>query len=568
MHLRLWVCVASLAGTIACGSTAKSPATPARGQTAEQVPPPPPFFDLIPANTAYALASIEPWPDELVQQWFGLGTGMETLVAALRDARHRGSFEKIPAHSRFLFAFLEELDGNLSVEALNELGLDPTPRFAAWGMGLLPVARLELADGERFRATMQRVLDRAGIELTEQTIDGQRYWWMEDVMGIAVAIVDDELALAVVPPDRKAAVLPYALGIKRPEKSMADTRELAELQARYGFDRNDTVGFVNLVRVAEALTSTGRGVHDVVWRDRDILRDPACAREFPALFEAVPRVAFGWDDISVEHASGRTIVETRPDITDKLARMVTPVPGLSAKATEDVAMSFGIGIHVGMLTKLIATKADAFANAEHKCPELADLEPEMGKLSTQLASLQMTPFAGIRGVNVMLSRLDLENSDGAGIAIVAADSPPLLWNLISNFWPALSGVTVKAGAPPTELKNLGLPAAFSPVHIAMSHDAIGISVGSGENHRLAQILASAPVADPPLLLYRVDSGLMQSLESLSDDTDELARIDPELSAAINRASTSIPRRSLATATITDQGIVFSVRSDAVMPAPP
>ncbi|HET6612596.1 MAG TPA: hypothetical protein VFG83_11420, partial [Kofleriaceae bacterium] len=348
MDPRLWASV-GLAALVACGGTAKPPAASTASAPHPSLPSPA-FLDLIPADTAYAYMVIDPVDHGGVKSYLRRHE-IAAALAGMKDyfSQHRSDMSTQPLVARLLLAAMSEADGDLA-----SLGIDPSPRLAIWGMGLLPVARFELADGAKFRAFAERVFQRAGVHPTEETFQGTRYWLIEDSVDVVVAVIGDEVALSVFPPASKTAILPYVLGEKRPQRSLADVHALAEIQTAAGFEHPNLLGFINFVRAAEAFTTKDRGIHNGVWPGAQLFHDPACAREVPALFETMPRLIFGWEHHDADHISARIVLETRPDITERLARMVAAVPGLSTKATEGTAAAMGIGVDVGEVLDFIA----------------------------------------------------------------------------------------------------------------------------------------------------------------------------------------------------------------------
>lgn len=545
MCVQRWIVALAVVGSVACGGPAR-PATSASATAQPSSPkePLPAFLDLIPADTAYAFGvfsrATTPSSREF-QKAFAEGV----LSAIAEEAPS-------PA-TRVAAALLKALEGEISEHMLSEVGIDPNARFALWGLGLMPVARVELADGEKTRAAIERLLEDAGVEVPLQKLGEKEYWWLDSetgAAGIVVAVVDDELALALVAGSAREATLPYVLGTKRPPRSMADSRELAEIQASYQFRGDGLLGFINTVRAAQALTHEQRGTHPPMWSEIARFSSPACQHELPALFETVPRIVLGSDVAGDSRTAVRLIIETRPDITKKLNRMVSAVPGLSVDAAREAAVAIGLGVHVGQAMKFIAASASAFGKAEHRCPGLAELEDEMLMASSQIALAGISAISGIRGFNIVLSELDLEDGAAprvAGTVVVAADNPQALVGLVSNLWPVFQGVTVVPDAPPVALKTPGIPPEAGPVYIAMTDIAIGLSAGPDAMTTLTATLATAPVADPPMFVMSFNA------EGFAE------RIANPENPGNAQDATSARYDSLWVGSITDQGIVLDLQ---------
>ena len=59
-------------------------------------------------------------------------------------------------------ALAEELSGKISKAGFAELGVSTSPRWALYGVGLLPVVRVSLADAGKFKAMIGRIEAKSG----------------------------------------------------------------------------------------------------------------------------------------------------------------------------------------------------------------------------------------------------------------------------------------------------------------------------------------------------------------------------------------------------------------------
>jgi hypothetical protein len=67
--------------------------------------------------------------------------------------------------------------------------------------------------------------------------------------------------------------------------------------------------------------------------------------------------------------------------------------------------------------------------------------------------------------------------------------------------PQIASLDVQPGAPPQPLPAEVAPPGTPPVHVAMTAQAIGFAVGTGEEAQLPAYLGAAPGSPPPLLTF-------------------------------------------------------------------
>ncbi|MDX1381216.1 MAG: hypothetical protein R3233_08845, partial [Xanthomonadales bacterium] len=207
------------------------------------------LLDFVPADTPYLAASLERPPEAVVDAWLRrvqpVLDELQVQLTATRtglegDAASGGQ----PFEARVALAVLRELDGKLSREGLNSLGIDILSHKVAYGVGAFPVFRTGLSDPAALQATVQRILDDLQLKAPERTFQSVAYWriWPEisgtEVpeipVGLYIAILEDHLAVGLLPPAAEAEVLPGFLGLERPAQSDACAR-LAELNRTHGY---------------------------------------------------------------------------------------------------------------------------------------------------------------------------------------------------------------------------------------------------------------------------------------------------------------------------------------------
>ncbi len=291
----------------------------------------PALFAHIPADTPYVLASFEAVSLDYYAKLKRVTA--PALARSVDQLRAMGAGSDL---GRWVDALTDELAGKWTASGVESLGLSARPRFAIYGHGALPVvARLEIKDGKALLATIERIAHRAGATLPPlENRHGREFWRIElpDETGAIVAIADDQLVAAFGPRHAIAAVLPQILGAEKPARSMADGAELKQVIARHRLGPV-MVGFADTKRLAHAMVALAEET------------PPAdCLAEIDRLAAQVPRLVFGYSELTGKRFSGAAVVELAPALIERLKALRTTVPGLGAARAGEPRFAMGGGL--------------------------------------------------------------------------------------------------------------------------------------------------------------------------------------------------------------------------------
>jgi hypothetical protein len=461
-----------------------------------------------PATTPYVFANMEPIPQPVMESWLALAApynrAQGELLAALRSDP-----AALPPALRALIPLLEITQGKLSVAGLEEMGLRPDGLVAFYGVGLVPVLRMELGDVGKFRKLVADFEQRRGAALPVDRIEGQEYWRLAgaepETPALIVAIVGEHL-VATADLGAKGPPLAQLLGLRRPERSVLDSDELAELNDAYDFLPYGTFLLDNR-RLAGALS--GKDEQTAAAR----LPSPACQTELAGLAEAVPRVVGGYEELETKRLRVNAVAELRADLATALQAVPAPVPGLGGG--DRVGLEIGFGAHLDRLADFLKARSAAVAAAPFQCEWLSFLNA--GGDSRQLAGLYMAA-GSVTGVRLALTSVRWEGvvpDAMAGAVVVASPNPVALIGMAQGFLPQLASLNLRPGGEPQRL-DLGpagalLPAAAQAPYIAMSEQGIGIAVGDDAPQQLPARLAAAAPELPPLFRMAYDGALYAQL---------------------------------------------------------
>ncbi|MCA9527244.1 MAG: hypothetical protein KC549_13220, partial [Myxococcales bacterium] len=459
----------------------------------------------VPADTPYVMANLAPLPADFQAK---LGTALDPLLKKFEAelVKEKASLGDSP-EDKLGKAIVEELEGNLSRAGMEKLGLDPDMRFVIYGMGLMPVLRMQLKDAATFQATVARVEAKAGLKAPTAKLGDQTYWLVqEDGMTIAIAVVGNFLVAGVVPDALAPKALPLMFGQAAPSASAsAAFKASAQKHGFQGF-----AGYIDATIIASTVMGDAQGLSGEIFtalsKGEAPVLPPVCKTEISGMVANFPRVAFGYTEVSGQRIAARYILEAKPALAQELKGLTNAVPGLGKD--EGALLAFGAGLNLQKALDFAKAKAGAVKAAPYQCPLLADFNTGMGQMADGLAAAPIPPFVmGVRGFNVVIKDGKMGQNGPTGVrgtAIFAADKAPELLEMAKGMVPPLAGVQVTADGKATPLPPGLIPPVVEAPHIAMSANAIAISVGPGEEQALPGLVSAKADGSSPVLAFTYD----------------------------------------------------------------
>ena len=464
------------------------------------------LLDHVPADTPYLAASLERAPEAVVDAYLRrvqpVLDELQVQLAATRtglegDAADGGqSFE-----ARVALAVLRELDGKLSREGLNSLGIDILSHKVAYGVGAFPVFRTGLSDPAALQATVQRILDDLQLKAPERVFQGVSYWriWPDirgtDVpeipVGLYIAILENHLAVGILPPAAEAEMLPGFLGLERPAHSDALTR-LAELNRKHGYTHYGSA-VIDFRRLADEFLQPGTltaGVMAQLGAYDPATLAPECVAEIYGMLDSVPRLTAGTTELTENAVAYQYRLETPPTLAGELMDLVARIPAADMLSTRMLELAFGM--RFGGVRDFLRQKLEEIVQNPYRCEHFQDLNARAGEA---LARLQqpMPPFVNnFRGLRVSLDEVVMDRAAlpaGAhGHLALHVEQPEMFVGMAQMFLPGLAELGLKAGAPPVRLPEDLFPIPGMVAFAAMTNESIGLSVGEGEESGLEDYL--------------------------------------------------------------------------------
>ncbi len=434
---------------------------------------------------------------------------------------------------KILGAVKDEVAGKDFKGLMDLVGVNAQAHGAFYGIGLVPVMRIELAKPDNLRGTISRIEAKSGAKLATGKVGNLDYWTFgEDFPGakleVVFAISGKQFVGTIAPLHPSDADLKVLFGLDKPKTSLADSGDLGALDKKMGYMTFISGYFdsAKLVAVLKApptplessfLTAIGETKPQI---------DAVCADEYGQLAAAWPRASFGYTDMSVQHAGVRAVIETRADIAKDLMTLRAPMPGLAAAKT--ALLDFGFSANLGKLPDLATKYADATAKAPWKCPALAGLNQGAEQAKTTLTNPGFAGSAGMyHGFHAIADKIEIKDGtpipDFSAVVVIGSDNPASLLAMAGSMVPSIASLDLKpdgVAKPLAPIPNLPIQA---PMFAAMTDKMLALAIGAGEDARIADAMKTDPAQQPVLaggargdVYHLIATTMRKSAQSMSD----------------------------------------------------
>jgi len=487
----------------------------------------------VPADTPYVYANVEPTPAPITEQW---SKRMQAYLPALLsvydqalDKAATGGDADSQRALKIAHALLDELKTHADWDKLRQIGFRPDAHFAFYGVGLVPVSRIELGDPAAFRAEVAHIEDKVGEKMPVAKTGSQEYWQIGNAQIAAViAIEGSHLVLSVLPPQADDALKQTILGLTPPAQNLAAAGTLQALAKQYGYTPYGA-GFVDIVRITERLTSAATGSDAAFAKAVGVPMtgsDSTCRAEFLAIAHKFPRLVGGMEELGVQRVRVSAQMEIESGLALQLAAALGPAPGTGA-AGEGI-VDVGVSAPILRLKDFWLKQADAVAAKPFACPSLASLNDSYRDSRQKIDVTVPPPVSDLTGMRFTLDKIEFGTQplpDIAARSLVASNNPAAALAMAQLAIPGLAKLKIPADGKPVAIPAGAAPPGSPPLAVAMSNKAIAFAAGTGEDALLGAYLA-APSAGDAVFLRMHFSGAFYGVLAKAFDTLK-AKLPPE-----------------------------------------
>ena len=534
-------------GLAACSS--KDDETPQQGLAAigqaDEV------LKFVPADTPFAFASLAAMPDDVLDKLEANSDSMfsayETVIKeTLKTMAAEGELED-DEDSAKVIALLGELTGMMRSDRLREAGVPRSPRTAIYGVGMLPVVRMGLADTDAFDAKMTELAEKVDAEFSTGNVDGQAYRYVGDEEArLVIAIIGEQAVASLVPSGLSDEQLKSVLGLTPPTRSLADTGALQQLAERYNFGPY-ALGFLDIERLVATFLDPSTGVDAellaMMEYDSAELSD-ICREEIREASGIVPRIVSGYNDVTTSKLTTNTVLEMRDDIAAGLMTLSSPVPGMGMD--HGGFASFGMSLDLLAAREFYEARLDALEADPFKCEYFAEVQAGVAQ-GRQALNQPMPPivygFNGFLAVIDDIGEIDFATQqpprDVDARLLVANDNAEGLLAMGTMFSPELAALNLQADGKPIELDLPPFTSQFDEAFVAMTQNTLGVAVGADSEKGLSDLLG-APVANPPpFMSMSIDGARYYDLMAQVIDAGAASGDEEEVSAEMQVAMSQV-----------------------------
>jgi hypothetical protein len=486
---------------------------------------PPAILAHIPANTPYVFAALEPISDQLRQRMM---TGFEHSAREVfrKLDELRGSTSETAPWLRAALAVASELRGKDPTSWAKLYGFDPSGQFALYGLSLWPVLRIAVTDPIKLRGAIERVSAAAGTRLTATTRDGRAYWTSElgDFTLIA-AVLDREAVVALLPTRAVEGSLPLVLGTTLPTPSLAATTKVPELMGRHRL-LGYLLAYFDARSALDIVTSTAPSALDAPIHALTGPISPGCQADLGRLVDLAPRLVSGYRKLDDAGFAGVMVAEAPAGVTGPLAKLRTPVSGVTSDLTGHALFALGAAARPEAVVAWLGGVAKQIRDRPFTCKQLAGINEAGTELADAITKPLPAPFRGLRGFSLVIDDATVLPPSVDGHVLVAGDVVADFLSTLAGSIPAIAGIPIKRdGRPvPLPLAQLGVP--LDSGHIAMTSDRLVVTAGTSSAARATTQLAAPVPASSPLFTMAFDTPRLRKLLAAvgKSDLDGLASL--------------------------------------------
>ncbi|MEM9209743.1 MAG: hypothetical protein AAGA61_10880, partial [Pseudomonadota bacterium] len=335
------------------------------------------ILGFVPADTPYVFASPERLPDDVREKLEASADSMYAAYQTVIEASFGDVAEELEGQgdaeqAELVMTLASEFVSLMQSENLRAAGVPSSPHSALYGVGLLPVLRLELSNPVAFEAKIAELEANAGGDMSVGEIEGVSYRYVGDDSGrIIIAVIDDYVVATMVPTALSDAELANVLGINKPDESIADSGSLASLAEAYGFAAY-VLGYLDVQRMVSVFLDSPSGVNAELMAmmefDAATISD-VCNAEIREVAGIMPRMATGYTDVTATEIGSNTVFELRNDLATGMRALAAPVPGLGAD--HGGLGSFGLSLDLLAAREFVETRLDALDANPYECEYFA-----------------------------------------------------------------------------------------------------------------------------------------------------------------------------------------------------
>ncbi|MEM9490956.1 MAG: hypothetical protein AAGC55_17540 [Myxococcota bacterium] len=481
-----------LTASVACSKNSGGP---------DQPSPKAGMLDLIPADSPFVMVSTEklprPFTDWLLSSLMPLSEVMQKEVTRLKQQ----------ATDPLGQAILAEVDGKLNRAGLESMGITLEARFAVYMIGPSLAVRFELADGATFAGMLDRIEQNSGRAATKGQLGAITYREMvENDVAMVLAIIDNELVFGLMNANARPAVLPVLFGEQPPAQTLASAGTVAQLMSKYQL-MGVSVGYFDSHAAVRMLTGKASPLTTAIMAASKVELpqfSATCQDEFRQIADAVPRFAFGYQELAEKRARSMAALELRPDLAKEMVALQAPRLDLTRLAKERSLFAMGLNMDLGKSLEWLRQTLQSRQASPFQCEYLGDVNQAVAEVSREMGS-PLPPFVmNFKGIAAAVYDVQLGGfvPTGSGYATLSMDNVMTMVEFGKSMIPQLSGIDLKPDGKPVAVP-IGMPG-LDRVDVVANDNALGVAAGAGMVTKANALMNAQPAANTPAMAVAYD----------------------------------------------------------------
>ena len=505
----------------------------------------------VPADTPYFFGALEPAPPELVDKFEPMFAAVLNAYGDMLEAT-ADSLESDPELQgentddvEIVLAVLRGLRPMMSPGALEKAGVTRESLAVIYGHGLLPVVRLTVSDSDALDARLAEMEKESGHEFPVDSVQGRSYRYFDaETMRVVMATIDDQFVLTVMPTTFSDEQLAELLGLTLPDTNLGETTILQEIADEYGY-LAQFIGFTDIEGIAATFidgpTGLDAGLLQLAEHDAGAISD-VCKAELRDLAAVMPRIVTGYEAISAERLDASAVIELRQDLATGLSAIPTVVPGMGKSF--DGLFSIGLSVDVLAAREFYEARIEAVENDPFECELLDELQESVARGREALNQPVPPIIYGFKGILAVVTDMKGFDPQSArppesvdGSLLVSMDNAAGLLAFGQMFSPDLYELDLQPDGKPQRLQlPVAQAAGIDQAWIAMTDDALAISVAENGEQQLPELLSAEGASPPPFIAMNMDANryytFIAEMTSMDTGDEEIAELQAASSASM------------------------------------
>ncbi len=441
----------------------------------------------IPQDTPYLWMGLEALPKALMDKSSALFRG---------DMQDAGFWDEVGRSGMFtpqVAQLLKELGSLLDASRLQEIGLSPDYRVTVYGLGLLPVVRVELQNEEKARAFLKRI-EATGDPWPVKKLGDQAYFAFETSnVTMALAFVKNELVFAVVPAAMAEKLLKIAFLQEKPQNAFKDMSAFKALSRDYGL--RYSMGYLDNRILGDMVMGRAQGINGEVAAALKLAQDlpEHCDQELSQLLAKMPRFVAGFGNGTSDNREVMKLgLELDPNSAKDLSSIANQGFGMGPKGK---LLNLAVGLDLPKTAEYLKKQINAIQAAPFQCKYFSDINEASALLGGKLPLLMNPQWMDISAISAAVDAFDMK-ANASGSAMIAHAHPEKLLALLQGFGVPDLGLKPDGQMVDLQGKLPELPLPNLKPQARMTQNALGVAVGEGQN--LAAFMDSK--GEPGLIL--------------------------------------------------------------------